>query len=89
MGAEAGERTAVEMHGSGIEQNESGEKVENRGLAGAVWPKHARDRAGLQREGDILDGMQSAESLVEALDLQECRHGSIRLMRCHDGAISP
>ena len=33
--------------------------------------------------------MQSAELLVEPLDLQECRHGSIRLMRCHDGAISP
>src|SRR5215510_10175235 len=90
MGLETRERMAVEVHGSRIGRQESGEQVEQRGLARAVGPEHAGDRTRLQREGYVLDGMQAAEALVEAVDLEERRHGdNLLLRRHHSGAMRP
>ena len=77
-------------HAAGIRRNEPGEQVEQRGLAGAVRAEHAGDRAAARNAKDTsLTACRPPNCLFSPSTCKQCRHGSIRRMRCHAGAISP
>src|SRR4029078_11505533 len=59
---------------AGVGGDEAGEKVVDSRLAGAVRAEDADDLAALDRERDVLDGMKTAEVLVEVRDLEQRRH---------------
>src|SRR3974390_2529207 len=65
--SEPSERSAVEPHAATIGADESGQQIEHGRLAGAVWSQDAGNRAGLQSEGNVLDGVEAAETLVQPL----------------------
>src|SRR5690606_7040903 len=64
---------------------ETGDAVEDRGLARAVGADQRRDLATLRLEGEVVDGHQSAEAHRQMLDLEN----GIVLHRIHLGRHQP
>ena len=89
IGRQAEKRPSVELHLARIRGYEAGEQIEERRLAGAVGAEHAGDRARIEREGDVLHGLQPAEALVEPVDGEQCAHCTMVRKRRQRGATSP
>jgi hypothetical protein len=60
----------VEPHGAVARLVEPAEHVEERGLAGAVRPDERTDRAGLDVEGELVEGDDTAEAHPHVVDGQ-------------------
>ena len=75
----AGEWLAVEgdLAADGLE--EAGEGAQGGGLAGAVGADEGDDLAGVDAEGDALDGFDLAVGDPEVLDFEQCGHSVVLL----------
>ena len=58
----------------GIGAQMSGHQIDEGCLAGAIRADQRHPVALLQRQGDIARHVQSAEGLLQAINLEECRH---------------
>src|SRR5262249_52570003 len=84
----------LEAHGADVRLQESGDEIEERALAGAVWTDHAQDLAAVHLGTVILERGQPAEGLGETASYQNghrFRRDSRRLHavlspECHPGA---
>jgi hypothetical protein len=66
---------AVEADGPLVRPQETGDHVEDRGLAGAVGSDQAADLAAFDRERALVERPQAAETLGNSADLEIARHG--------------
>src|SRR6476646_2164968 len=65
--------SAVEGGAARSRRDQSNEHAERGGLARTVGPEKARDRAGAQLQGEIIDGGDTVEAFGEAPEL-DCGH---------------
>jgi len=66
----AGDVAAGEQHAALARRQHAGEKIDERGLAGAVGADQRVARAGLKFEVDILHGPERAEIAAERLGFE-------------------
>jgi hypothetical protein len=72
----AGHVAARELDPAGRRLVDPGEHVEERGLARAVRADQADDRAGRDREVDVVDRDQPAELLADIYRMQDVSHAA-------------
>src|SRR5262249_30206592 len=70
----AGDRVAIERDAPGVRPVDAADAVEQRGLAGAVGPDHAKDLAFAHVEADLVQCGYAAEALGHAVDREQRRH---------------
>src|SRR5207253_755217 len=74
-GGEPGDVGAVEADAAGIRRGGPGDEIEERRLAGAVRPEEAEELALLDVEIHAAHGLDPAEALLQALDLENAHSG--------------
>ena len=80
---EAGEISlAVEQHRALVGLGLAGDDVHHRGLAGAVRPDDGAHLARLQRQREIIDGVEAVEGDVHAVEIEQ-RGGRSRIHHIH------
>ena len=62
---------AAESHAAAVGPGRAGDEIEHRALAGAVRSDQREDFARVEREADLIDGDQAAETLDHALGRKE------------------
>ena len=77
----AGDVDAVENDLAGIRREHAVDQIEQRRFAGAVRPDQAEDFARLDDEAQIVYGLQAAEALADAVEIEQRRHSSTRFSR--------
>ena len=82
LGRQAGDVAAGEPHRAGVGPVQASNEVEQRGLAGAVRPDHADQRAVIDGEREVVDGGDAAEAAREAGDLEQRRHHIVPSSPC-------
>ena len=80
VGASAQQVATFEQHTTRIGLRSTGDDVEERRLAGAVWADETADRALLQGERHIVERNDPAETPRHVLDSEEC-HGATTIKR--------
>src|SRR3989440_7103633 len=88
VGLEPGDVLALEDHRSRRRGIDAGDRVEERGFAGAVGPDQGEDLAFADLEGGLVDGRQPTEALRQSVDYQDrplISHGSALLAEIEDG----
>ena len=69
-------RRAAQHEGAAVGRVQAGDDVEEGGLAGAVGADQAVDLARIDGDADVGQGLQAAEALGHAIDLENCvAHG--------------
>jgi hypothetical protein len=64
-------RPSLKIHRTFIGRNESGEQIEERGLASAIGTENAHDLAPTNLQIDITHGMKTTETLVDLFDIEK------------------
>src|SRR5205823_7310250 len=88
VGLEPGDVCALEDHGARGRRVDAGDRVEERGLPGAVRPDQREDLALADLKGDLVDGREPTEALRQGVhyqDLSVLCHGSALLAEIEDG----
>src|SRR3954469_21725380 len=71
---QAREIGAVEAQRAGVRLIDAADQVEHGGFASAVRPDDREDRTNGNLEGDIADGVDAAEALVQAVGTEQTGH---------------
>ena len=74
MGFEPVELSAVEMHGALLVVQRAADAIDQRRFAGAVRPDQAEPLAGRDRQRNLVERDEAAETLAEIVDLQKRAH---------------
>ena len=72
-------RSPLERDAAGVRLQEAGDRVEERGLAGAVGADEAGDAAFRDFQRAVVDGAHAAERTGNVLDDQYRRRRSVRI----------
>ena len=71
VGGEVGDVAAVEEDAAGVRLLEAGREAQHGRLAAAARAEEGEELALLDLEGDVVDGLDGAEALGDAAELQE------------------
>ena len=77
----AGDVDAAKYDLPGIRLEHAVDQIEQRRLAGAVRPDEAENFALFDGEAQIVHGLQPAEAPADAVEFEDRRHSSTRLVR--------
>ncbi len=80
-----GDVVTVEQHAAGIGRVDTCCQVEERGLAGPVRANNGMDRAGANRQAEVVYGADPAERLAERLDGQQAHRRRSLSRACSEG----
>src|SRR5262249_48586687 len=78
VGAPAIDAPAGQADFSGVWPIHAGDQIETRGLAGAVRADEPDDFSCRHLEAYLLHGLETAEALRQAFDVEQCAHASAR-----------
>lgn len=68
MGSKAGDVFAVQLNLARSWRERAGDNIEKGGFSGPVGPDQTGDRTGLDFDGRAVDGMDTAETLMQIRD---------------------
>ncbi len=75
VGAPAGDVRPVERDGAVVRLERAGDRIEQRGLAGAVRPDQSGDAAFLDGKVRAVERRHAAEAPPQAFDFEQCHKG--------------
>src|SRR4051812_533524 len=79
---------SVEQHGAFVGLGLSGDDVHHRGLAGAVRADDGAHLAGLERQREVVDGVEAVERDVHTVEIQHCGgRAGVHDVHCASSAI--
>jgi hypothetical protein len=76
-------RPSIQLDITVIDRVDAGEHLDHGRLAGPVFPEQGQDVAGVEVEGDVIDGKRAAKAFAHPLKQKQGRAASVSLRRRH------